>query len=377
MWDETSIETMTDETADLDLLLAAFPPAEGARALFANAAPHPALSKWRGRIDCVQPWKPTADALGKQDMRIVAAPEGPYDLAFVRLQRQRERHLGDLARALDALRPGGSIAVCGPNAMGGARLIDDLRAMGVAGAASSKSKCRLVVATRPAGLDLARWTALDAPRHVAAIDATSAPGLFAWDRLDPGSALLLDLLPKLSGKIADLGAGWGALARKLSAQIDAPIDAYEADARAIECLRINVPGARALWHDATTGLSGGPYDAIVANLPFHDPRGENRALAEKFARVARAALAPGGRFFAVANVHLPYEITLDAVFGRVERLGERDGYKTFAAYAAANTGPSTRANAPGTSSTPKNRARSTGPANAALPMRARSKPKRA
>ncbi|MCM0019088.1 MAG: methyltransferase [Tagaea sp.] len=364
---------MTDETADLDVLLAAIPAAEGARALFVDAAMHPALAAWRGRIDCVQPWKPGADALVKQGLRVVSAPEGPYDAAFVRLQRQRERHLGDLARALAALRPGGKIAICGPNAMGGGRLAGDLAAMGVAGTASSKRKCRLVVAARPAGLDLSKWIALDAPRHVSAIGASSAPGLFAWDRLDPGSALLLDLMPKLSGKVADLGAGWGALARRLGGSIDA----YEADARALDCLRANAPAANAIWHDVTAGLTGGPYDAIVSNLPFHDPRGENRALAEKFARVAKAALAPGGRFYAVANVHLPYEKTLDAVFGRVERLGERDGYKVFEAYAAATKEPSAPASAPGKSSTPKSRARSTGPANATLSMRERSKPKRA
>jgi 16S rRNA (guanine1207-N2)-methyltransferase len=373
MWDETARETMTLDDTDLHLLLGALAPEAGARALFVNASVHPALAGWRGRIDCVQPWKPTADALTKQGVRIVAAPEGPYDVAFVRLQRQRERHLGDLARALAALRPGGTLAVCGPNAMGGARLVEDLRAMGVAGIASSKRKCRLVVAARPPALDLGKWTALDAPRHVAAIDAWSAPGSFAWDRVDPGSALLLDLMPALSGRIADLGAGWGALTRA----IPGPVDAYEADARALDCLRKTAPAANAIWHDVATGLTAGPYDAIVSNLPFHDPRGENRALAEKFARAAHAALAQGGAFYAVANVHLPYEKTLDAVFGRVERLGQRDGYKVFAAYAAATKGPSARANAPGTKSSPSNRARSTGPASSAFSMPARSKPKRA
>lgn len=363
---------------DLDLLLGAIPAAAGARALFANAAPHRALTAWRGRIDAVQPWKPTADALAASGVRLVDAPEGPYDIAFVRLQRQRERHLGDLARALEALKPGGTLAVCGPNALGGARLAEDLRAMGVAGTATSKRKCRLVVATRAPTLDLARWIAIDAPRRVAAIDAWSAPGIFAWDRIDPGSALLLDHLPKLDGKVADLGAGWGALSRALLARApDAELHAYEADARALDCLRKNVPGAKAVWHDVTASLPERGYDAIVSNLPFHDPRGENRALAEKFARAGRAALAPGGRFYAVANIHLPYEKTLDAVFGRVERLGERDGYKVFEAYAAATKEPSAPASAPGKSSTPKSRALSTGPASSALAKPSAPKPKRA
>lgn len=364
---------MTPSDDDLDLLLDAIPAAPDARALFVNASPHPAVREWHGRIDCVQPWKPAADALTKSGARCVDDPEGPYDVAFVRLQRQRQRHLGDLSRALDALRPGGTLAVCGPNALGAARLDDDLARMGVAGTARAKRKCRLIVATRPGTLDLAHWREIDAPRHVPDIDAWSAPGVFAWDRVDPGSALLLDLLPPLAGRIADLGAGWGVLTRALPGRVDA----YEADARALACLRKNAPAAGAIWHDVTTGLPGGPYDAIVSNLPFHDPRGENRSLAEKFAKAAEAALAPGGRFYAVANVHLPYEKTLDAVFGRAERLGERDGYKVFEAYAAATKEPSARSSAPGMSSTPKSRALSTGPASSALAKHAAPKPKRA
>lgn len=378
MWDESGRETMTLDDSDLDLLLDAVPPAPDARALFVNAAAHPALAAWRDRIACVQPWKPAADALAKSGAKLVDAPEAPYDVAFVRLQRQRERHLADLSRALEALRPGGTLAVCGPNAMGGARLVEDLRAMGVDGTAHSKRKCRLVVATRPPSLDLGKWTALDAPRHVAAIDAWSAPGVFAWDRIDPGSALLLETLPALRGRVADLGAGWGALTRAILRRAPGTeIDAYEADARARACLGKNAPSVNAIWHDVSTGLTGGPYDAIVSNLPFHDPRGEDRAMAEKFARAARAGLAPGGAFYAVANVHLPYEKTLDAVFGRVERLAARGGYKVFAAYTAGTKGPSTPASAPGTSSAPKSRARSTGPASDALASGARSKPKRA
>jgi 16S rRNA (guanine1207-N2)-methyltransferase len=285
----------------------------------------------------------------------------------------RNAHRCELARALDALAPGGTLAVCGPNWLGAGRLDDDLALMGVAGKARAKSKCCLIVATRPATLDLAQFRAIDAPRFEAGLKAWTAPGIFAWDRVDPGTELLLESLPPLAGRIADLGAGWGALTRALPGRVDA----YEADARALECLRKNAPRANAIWHDVTTGLTGGPYDAIVSNLPFHDPRGENRSLAPWFARAAAAALAPGGRFFAVANAHLPYEKSLDAVFGRVERLVERGGYKVFAAYAAATKGPSAPASAPGTSSSPSSLARSTGPASDARSSASRPKPKRA
>jgi len=321
---------MRDNGDDLDLLLTAIKPRDDARALFANAAPHPALAAWGQRLDCLQAWKPDADALIETKAILVETPQGPYDAAFVRLQRQRQRHLGTLARALAVLKPGGVLAVCGPNAMGGARLADDLAEMGVEGKSVSKHKCRLIMATRPAKLDLARFVDLDAPREVPAIGARSAPGVFAWDRIDPGTNLLLETLPPLTGHVADLGAGWGALARAILARNPGTtLDAYEADAVAVACLRANLPSVTALWHDVTRGLPRKGYDSIVSNLPFHDARGENRALAAAFARVAAEALKPSGAFYAVANAHLPYEKTLDTVFTRVERLAERGGYKAF------------------------------------------------
>jgi 16S rRNA (guanine1207-N2)-methyltransferase len=185
-------------------------------------------------------------------------------------------------------------------------------------------------------------------------------------------------LPPLTGQIADLGAGWGALARAILARNPgATLDAFEADAVAIACLRANLPSVNAHWHDVTKGLPQKGYAAAVSNLPFHDARGENRSLAAAFAAKAAEALKPGGVFYAVANAHLPYEKTLDTVFARVERLAERGGYKAFAAYTAATSGPSARIKAPGDNSSPSSRAGSTGPASRAPAIDARAKPKRA
>ncbi|MDN3718594.1 methyltransferase [Roseibium salinum] len=58
------------------------------------------------------------------------------------------------------------------------------------------------------------WLALDAPRPVLDGTYVSRPGIFAWDRIDPASKLLASLLPEtLKGRSADLGAGFGYLAR--------------------------------------------------------------------------------------------------------------------------------------------------------------------
>ena len=43
------------------------------------------------------------------------------------------------------------------------------------------------------------------------------------------------------------------------------------------------------------------------------------------------ALKPGGRLWLVANRHLPYEQVLNASFGDVRAVAERDGFKVIAA----------------------------------------------
>ena len=63
--------------------------------------------------------------------------------------------------------------------------------------------------------------------------------MFSWDRVDPGSAQLLGLLPPLAGRGADLGCGIGLLCARLLASPevaeltgDAPSPSVDATAAA-------------------------------------------------------------------------------------------------------------------------------------------------
>jgi 16S rRNA (guanine1207-N2)-methyltransferase len=206
----------------------------------------------------------------------------------------------------------------------------------------------------PEGLvDWLAWRTLDAPRAIAEPcvpggSFLSRPGVFAWDRIDAASALLAEHLPgDLRGEVADLGAGWGYLGLQLLARCPgvAALDLYEADARALELARANlqataVRGPLAFhWHDGAAGLPR-RYDAIVSNPPFHaQGRDERPELGRAFIAAAAAALQPGGRLYLVANRHLPYEAVLDASFGSVRTLAQRDGFKVIEATRLAAAGP--------------------------------------
>jgi 16S rRNA (guanine1207-N2)-methyltransferase len=49
-------------------------------------------------------------------------------------------------------------------------------------------------------------------------------------------------------------------------------------------------------------------------------------------------LQPGGRLYLVANRHLPYEAVLDASFGSVRMLAQREGFKVVEATRLAAAG---------------------------------------
>ncbi|MCW0413997.1 methyltransferase [Xanthomonas sacchari] len=297
------------------------------------------------QLVCEQDYRPYASALQQGGWTVRAEQDGDtdaggYALVLVLPPRQREEARALLARAVALAAPGGIVVACQANNEGARSGEDDLQQLAGLGGKLTKHHCRVYwTAPLQGGHDAAlqqRWVKLDAARPILDGRFRSRPGVFAWDRIDPASALLAEHLPAdLRGRAADLGAGYGYLSAELLARCPqlTALDLFEADARALALARANLAQAPASvtlgfhWHDVTTGLPG-QYDVIVSNPPFHAPgRMERPDIGRRFIAVAAQALAPGGRLFLVANRHLPYEAVLDASFGETEVLATRDGFK--------------------------------------------------
>ena len=186
--------------------------------------------------------------------------------------------------------------------------------------------------------DVAAAIEAGAPRIVPGLEAWSQPGIFAWDRIDAGSALLAQHLPALKGAGADLGCGYGALATVvLGSSAVTSLRLVDLDRRAIAAARKNITDPRATfeWADARTLDDVGELNFVVSNPPFHtQSRADRPDIGQRFITAAAAALKPGGRLWLVANRHLPYEQTLNDQFGEVRVAGERDGFKVIAAVKA-------------------------------------------
>ena len=240
-----------------------------------------------------------------------------------------------LALALRALAPGAPLLVMAPKDKGGGRLAKELADLGCPCVETAKRHHRICAAAA-AGDAAAIDAALEAgaPLFLQPLGLWTQPGVFAWDRIDPGSALLLRHLPEFSGRGADFGCGIGILAHKiLRSPKVTHLALVDIDRRAIELCRRNVDDSRVTlcWADARALGGLGPLDFIAMNPPFHEGGAESRALGLDFIDKAAASLRKGGTCWLVANRHLPYEATLARNFREVRVVAEEVGYKIIEA----------------------------------------------
>ena len=240
-----------------------------------------------------------------------------------------------IALALKALAPGGELIALAPKDKGGSRLAKELKSFGCAISETSRRHHRICACERPAeptGLDEAIREGQ--PVLNEALGFWTQPGVFSWNRLDPGSALLLQHLPTLSGKGADFGCGIGILSRAILASPKVEhLTMLDIDRRATDMAARNIEDARAdiLWADLRGKLPLSGLNFVVMNPPFHDGGAEDQSLGQSFIRKAAESLRTGGTLWLVANRHLPYEGVLKPLFKRVMPAIEAGGYKVYEA----------------------------------------------
>jgi 16S rRNA (guanine1207-N2)-methyltransferase len=264
---------------------------------------------------------------GSVDSVMIYAPPGVLERRYT------------LALALKALKVGGRLDVMAPKDKGGSRLKKELEAFGLEIGETAKAHHRRCVVIRPetmpdSGRAVDAAIEAGAPRLVEGLEAWSQPGVFAWDRIDGGSALLAQALPPMKGAGADLGCGYGALATVvLRSTAVTSLKLVDTDRRAVEAAKRNVEDPRASfdWADVRTLEGEGNLDFIVMNPPFHDGGAEDRRLGQAFIKKAAEMLKKGGVLWLVANRHLPYEAELKEAFKRVTPVGDGGGYKLFEA----------------------------------------------
>jgi 16S rRNA (guanine1207-N2)-methyltransferase len=281
-------------------------------------------------ITCEQSSRPDFLKLKQATPRIEG---GAWPLGLVLLTKHKEENFANIARAWSLLEPGGTLVCAGANDDGAASLEKQAdKALGLVGTLS-KFHCRVFWLTRGDTPPPDYWRGLSTLKRVDG-GWLSQPGIFSWDRIDDGSALLAHHLPNdLAGHGADFGCGWGYFARAMLQPGVARLDLIDAEHLAIDAARANVTDARASFHWLDLAREPAPavYDVIVCNPPFHTGRASTPALGQAILGAAARALKPGGRLYMVANRGLPYEPMLKLQFARFETLADNNKFRVTCA----------------------------------------------
>lgn len=275
-------------------------------------------------------------------------PPGPFGEVWVRMPRSSLEAAMLLHAAAGRVHDGGHIHLYGAGAEG----IRSAARHFPAGADEPrtsliKARCRVLTAARtappprPDGLD--SWT-LVAPVDwgSGSRDWTFYPGVFAYGRLDPATALLIAALPDVpdGSRVLDFGAGTGPIGAAVMERTGPRTEVHllEPDAISLAAAAVNVAEATRIAghghsavveHDRSTGA--GPYDLIVSNPPIHAGRAQSLRTVEGLVRGAPAALAKGGSLLLVAQRRLPVPRLLEHAFRDVQTAADEGQFRVWRA----------------------------------------------
>ena len=264
--------------------------------------------------------------------------QGAFDAVLVLGSKNPVETLYFIGRALELPGKDGLLVCAAANDAGGKRLKGDLKSAGLSPLGLSKHKSQVVWAIGGAA-KAPEWVSAGQVRSVLDGRFVSQPGIFGWDRVDAGSALLAGVLPDgiFRGAGADFGCGYGYLAADILARQPKVKRLYclDADYRAVEAARANLADKGTAekyfgWADLTQRQKDLPaLDFVVMNPPFHEGKNAQYSIGIDCIKTAAASLKKGGWLWMVANAHLPYETALDTCFAAVEKVTEEQGFKVF------------------------------------------------
>ena len=155
-------------------------------------------------------------------------------------------------------------------------------------------------------------------------------GVFSKGELDPGTRLLLDALPDMTGDVLDVGCGWGAIGVAVAkAYPDCRVTMLDVNRRALALCRENAQRNRVevvcLESDGLAAVAGQRFDAVITNPPI---RAGKQVIYRMFADAA-GQLNPGGALYLVIRRQQGAESCvkyLKTIFSGVEKLDKSNGY---------------------------------------------------
>ncbi|GAB4291928.1 MAG: class I SAM-dependent methyltransferase [Thiohalomonadaceae bacterium] len=280
-------------------------------------APNRAVTVLSNRVDVTEEMQALGWAAQFSDFDFGPWPAASLDAVFFRVAKEKPVVHHVINAAAERLIPGGRLLLSGGKQQGiktyarqaaerlGGQL--DFRKMG-------NEYLAVIRRGSTAGtmLDDRDYATLRPAVTDGGLSYLSKPGLYGWDKVDVGSALLVENMPVCAPQqVLDLGCGYGYLSvqawRRLQPQ---RMVATDNNAAALLACRANFAAqgiaGEVIAADCGEGIDG-VFDLVLCNPPFHQGFAVERDLTERFVASARRHTSAQGLALFVSNAFLPLE----------------------------------------------------------------------
>lgn len=158
---------------------------------------------------------------------------------------------------------------------------------------------------------------------------TTDAGVFSKSKVDEGSHLLLQNLPKISGSVLDLGCGYGPIGLSLLANFDLTLSMSDVNVRALDLAKLNAKNnnLQDIVFIESNGFEriGGLFDYILLNPPIRAGKKVTYQIYED----AKDHLKEGGSFIIVIQKKQGAKSTLEklaTIYSEVNILYKKKGW---------------------------------------------------
>lgn len=274
-----------------------------------HLAPRPGLQALSNRCDVAAASNAADIPCTLNDFEFAAIAPMPARI-YYRISKEKVLVNHVIDSALAALPPDGQLVLVGGKNEGIRGYAKNIAALGADVSEKKGPRSNWLVRVSATDAATAQLDREDYPRlrTVTGADGEtfySKPGIFGWNKIDPGSALLVSQLPaqieqcpvRDSLRVLDLGCGYGYLSMALATLADCEIIATDNNAGAvIACeenfARRDISGSVVLA-DCAAGIDG-RFDLLLCNPPFHRGFSVQGELIDRFLAAAATRIADHG-----------------------------------------------------------------------------------